>query len=279
MADDELLSTHTFEVAKKVWATALVRGVLFLVVGLVIFLWPDLGNTLLQWLFFVVFALQAVVLIVEWQRTKEKDANGATIRLVLGIIAAVAGVAVLVWPESTFTAILRIVAIWAIVAGVVNLVSGVRAFRARRPAWDWELTTALLWLFFGILVLVKPLEDLQLVITALAVFLIFTGIVLTVAGWALHVSAKDAAAGRPVSARTGTGAASGGSARTGTTAGPASDTSREVVVEPGTLQAGASPEATVNVAGVSDGGPVGTGPFTAAGTTDAAPDPRDEPRD
>ncbi|ROS79050.1 HdeD family acid-resistance protein [Cellulomonas sp. PhB143] len=199
-ATTESLTQTTIGVARRVWATALVRGVLFLVLGLVMYLWPDVGGSILTWLIAILFALQAIILFVEAGRLRGTDADGAKWRTALGALAAAAAVAVLLWTEDTFTLILRAVAIWALVAGVMGVISAVRGFRARRPNWDWELTSAVFWVLFGVLVLVKPLDDVGTVITAMSVFLIFTGVVLTVGGYSLQVSAKDArtgAAGAP----------------------------------------------------------------------------------
>lgn len=190
------LSAQSFEVAKRVWATALVRGVLFLVVGLVMYFWPSVGNSLVQWLLVALFALQAVILFIEAARMRPADADGSNWRYVLGGIAAAVAIATAIWPESTFTIVLRLVAIWALVAGVVGVVSAIRGARAGRPQWDMGLTVGLMWTLFGIMVLVKPLDDIHTVTVALSVFLSFSGLLLTVSGFALLKQDKAAQTSR-----------------------------------------------------------------------------------
>jgi hypothetical protein len=82
-----------------------------------------------------------------------------------------------------------------LISGVLGIVSAIRRFRDRKPAWDWELTTAVLWLLFGIMVLSKPLDDPVAVTAALSVYLTLTGAVLLIAAWSLKVSKRDADAG------------------------------------------------------------------------------------
>ncbi|WP_029251866.1 HdeD family acid-resistance protein [Paraoerskovia marina] len=190
----ESLSAHSFDVARRVWATALVRGVLFLVVGLVMYFWPSVGNSLVQWLLVALFALQAVILFIEAARMRPSDTDGSNWRYVLGGVAAAVALATAIWPESTFTIVLRLVAIWALVAGVIGVVSAARGARAGRPQWDMELTVGLMWSLFGIMVLVKPLDDIQTVTLALSVFLSFSGLLLTVSGFALARQSKSAPA-------------------------------------------------------------------------------------
>lgn len=123
---------------------------------------------------------------------RPSDAEGSTWRYALGGLAAAVALATAIWPESTFTIVLRLVAIWALVAGVIGVISAIRGARARRPQWDMELTVGLMWTLFGIMVLVKPLDDLHTVTVALAVFLSFSGLLLTVSGFALLKQNKSA---------------------------------------------------------------------------------------
>jgi hypothetical protein len=189
---DATLTVTTFQAARRIWATSLVRGALFLVVGVVMFLWDDVALDLLAWLLAAVLVIQAVILLVEAQRLRSAEKSGQTWRAVLAVVAVVAAIVVLVWPHRSVTIVLRVIAVWALVAGIIDLAQSWRAYRDRRSQWSWELTTALLWIVFGGLVLVKPLDDLAVVTAVLSVYLVVTGIVLLVSGFALRVEAKDA---------------------------------------------------------------------------------------
>jgi uncharacterized membrane protein HdeD (DUF308 family) len=185
------LTTTTFQAARKFWRTSLARGALFLVVGVVMFLWNDAALDVLAWLLAGVLVLQAGILFIETQRMKGAGQDGTTWRLILAVIAVAAAIAVLVWPNRSVTIVLRIVAVWALVAGGINLARALGAYRARTPSWSWEFAIALLWIVFGGLVLVKPLDDVNAVAAVLSVYLVVTGVVLLVSGFALSVAAKD----------------------------------------------------------------------------------------
>jgi uncharacterized membrane protein HdeD (DUF308 family) len=202
------LSTSTLHAARKLWATGFVRGALFLVIGLLMFFVPDIAFNLVKWLLIVLFALQALLFAVEAGRQSSDDRVAAIWRYALAVVAIGVAVALLVWPSVTINATLRLVALWALISGVLGIVSAIRRFRDRRPAWDWELTTAVLWLLFGIMVLSKPLEDAVAVTAALSVYLTLTGAVLLIAAWSLRVYKRDAAA-------TGVGTPSAGSPQSG----------------------------------------------------------------
>ena len=192
------LTASTYHTARKVWTTAFFRGAVFLVVGLIMFFSPHAGTNLVRWLLVVLFAAQAVLLAVEAIRLSSADRGGVSWRALLAAVAAAAAVALIVWPHETLGIALRLVAVWALISGVVGLVSALRALRARHPRWDWELTTAVLWLLFGVLGLAKRLDDETVVAAALSVYLTVSGAVLLVAGLQLRIVRKDAAAGEAV---------------------------------------------------------------------------------
>ncbi|PJI93704.1 HdeD family acid-resistance protein [Luteimicrobium subarcticum] len=190
------ITASTFQVARRVWATSMVRGALFLVVGVVMYLWTSVALDVMTWLLAVLLWLQAVILLVEAERVRGAGGSGVARywRIVVAVLAVVAGLAVVVWPDKSVTFVLNLVAVWALVAGLVGAFAAGRAYRDRRPSWAWGLTTSLLWIAFGVLVLVKSIDDLALVALALSVYLVATGIVLLVSGFALHVEERDAAA-------------------------------------------------------------------------------------
>ena len=116
----------------------------------------------------------------------------------VGVAIGVA-IALLVWPSVTIKASLRLVAVWALIsggaaAGATKDHLGDSPLTRRKPAWDWELTTAVLWLLFGIMVLSKPLDDAIAVTAALSVYLTLTGAVLLIAAWSLKVDKLETAA-------------------------------------------------------------------------------------
>jgi uncharacterized membrane protein HdeD (DUF308 family) len=192
MADNSTnLSSTTFTAARRIWATAFVRGALFLITGLVMFFWPRNAVDVVKWLLVILFALQALLFLVEAVRQSEDDKAGKLWRYALAVVAVAVAIALLVWPSTTFRVVFKLVAIWALVSGLLGIVSALRRYQARKPAWDWELTTSLLWLIFGIMALFKSLDSLIAVVAALSVYLTITGMVLLVGAWSLRVYKKD----------------------------------------------------------------------------------------
>ena len=187
------LSTSTCRMARRVWATTAVRGALFLLVGLLMSMWPEIAVGLVKWLLVILLVAQTAVLAIEGtQRLGDDESGAAIVRYGLGIVALVAAVALLVWPSSTIKVVLNLVAIWALVSGALGAVGAVRGRRQGKPTWDWELAVSLLSVVFGLTVLIKPLDNLAAVTVGLSVFLTVTGIVLLVAAWSVSTRRKAA---------------------------------------------------------------------------------------
>lgn len=204
------LSTSTYRMARRVWATTLIRGALFLVVGLVMFLWPGVAVSLITWLLVILMVIQIGLLAVEGtQRLGDDETAGAIVRYALAVVALAIVIALLVWPTATIKVVLILVGIWALISGAISAVGAVRNSQARKPAWDWEFAVACLWIVFGLMVIIKPLNDVGAVVAGLSVYLTVTGVVLLVAAWSVTVHRKDAAAARAA------GAAAGGSGPAG----------------------------------------------------------------
>jgi len=179
--------------AKRVWATTAVRGTLFLLVGLIMALWPDVAVGLIKWLLVILLVAHATVLAIEGtQRLGDDDTTGAILRYALGAVALVAAIALLVWPGSTIKVVLDLVAIWAVISGSLGTVGAVRGRGQGKPTWDWELAVALLTAVFGLMVLIKPLDNLAALTAGLSVFLTVSGIVLLVAAWSTATRRKGA---------------------------------------------------------------------------------------
>ncbi|KZM33594.1 HdeD family acid-resistance protein [Oerskovia enterophila] len=190
---DESLTGRTTKIARRLWGLAYLRGILFLVIGVVLFVEPDRGIQWLTWLVAAMAVIQGVLFLIEAGRQR-KDGEGGVWRWVVGGLGIAVGITLAVWPSASVTLVLRLVGIWALVAGLVGLIGALRARRTREPGWDWELATAALWVVFGILVLVSPVTGLQTITVLLGLYLVVTGVVILVAAFAQSTAAKDAKA-------------------------------------------------------------------------------------
>jgi uncharacterized membrane protein HdeD (DUF308 family) len=143
------------EVITRYWWAVVLRGVAALIFGLVALIWPQI--TLLALV--IVFGAYAVVdgvLALGSAIAGGKTIAGSRGRLAVeGVLGIVAGVVAFVWPDITALALLWLIAFWALVTGILEIVAAVRLRREIQGEWLLAVSGALSVLF-GILLVVCP---------------------------------------------------------------------------------------------------------------------------
>jgi uncharacterized membrane protein HdeD (DUF308 family) len=93
-----------------------------------------------------------------------------------GVVAALAGIVALGWPDITAFALLYIIAAWAIVTGVIEMAG---AFRTRLAAMsEWMLlASGAISIVFGILLLVWPHLGVLALVWLIGIYAIVYGII------------------------------------------------------------------------------------------------------
>lgn len=134
------------------WVAPLARAVPALALGLVITFSPDHSARLGLVGFGVLAVVWAAVLFASALRA-DRAVRGLVV--VQGVVTAVAGIAALVIPDRAFGTLVLVVSAWAIVAGALEAVNGIRFRRMRAVARDW-IATGVLTVLLGLVVLLVP---------------------------------------------------------------------------------------------------------------------------
>ena len=131
----------------------IIRGVLALIVGILAVAWPLVTVYVLVVLFAVYAFLDAGL---QAARAFSGVRAGAVVgRLLLALIDIAAGIVALVYPDITAVTLVVIVAIWAIVFGVLELFA---AFGAGETAGTrtWFVVAGLVSIVFGVVLASSP---------------------------------------------------------------------------------------------------------------------------
>ncbi|QEO09026.1 DUF308 domain-containing protein [Protaetiibacter larvae] len=134
--------------APDTWVAPLARAIPALVLGLVITFNAD-HSALFGLVGFGIFGIVTAAVLFASALRSDRAVRG--ILLVQAIVTALAGIAALVLPTGGVGYLVVVVSAWAIIAGALEFVNGIRFRRTRLAARDWLLTgalTALLGLAF-----------------------------------------------------------------------------------------------------------------------------------
>jgi uncharacterized membrane protein HdeD (DUF308 family) len=180
--------------ARNWWAVAL-RGLFAILFGLVAWIWPG-ATVLVLIILFGAYALVDGILEI-WAAIRAE--TGATNRwavLFEGIVSVIAGIIALVWPGLSALAILYIIAAWAIITGIFEIVAAIQLRQAISNEWLLGLS-GVASLIFGIVIAIFPGSGVLAITWLIGVYAIIFGIILI--GLAFRLRSMHERAGRTTS--------------------------------------------------------------------------------
>jgi uncharacterized membrane protein HdeD (DUF308 family) len=139
---------HTL--ASNWWALAL-RGLIAVLFGLATFFLPGITLVTLVLLFGAYSLVDGIFNVVAFFRV----ASHQWALLIEGVIGIIAGLITFAWPAITAIALLYLIAFWAMLTGILEIVAGVRLRKALANEWLLVLMGVLSFAF-GLLILLAP---------------------------------------------------------------------------------------------------------------------------
>jgi uncharacterized membrane protein HdeD (DUF308 family) len=166
------------------WWTFILRGVLAVAFGVLAFLAPGLGIAVLVGLFAAWALIDGVAGLIAGIRTRGIDRSW-WLEVAEGLVSIVAGVIALVFPEYAATALVVIIAAWAIVTGVFQVWTAVRLRRVI-DGEVWLGLAGIASVLFGVILLVFPRAGALSLVWLIGSGAIVFGVLLGLLGWRLR---------------------------------------------------------------------------------------------
>jgi uncharacterized membrane protein HdeD (DUF308 family) len=173
----------TFALARN-WWSLVVRGVLAIIIGLVTMMWP--GITLLAFIFlFGGYALVTgvVSLIGAAHAVAARERWGAL--LLEGIAGIAAAVITMLWPAITAFSLVLLIAAWAIISGIAEIVAAVRLRKFISGEWLLALG-GVASILFGILIAAVPPAGALVIALWFGAYAIVFGAIMVLLGFRLR---------------------------------------------------------------------------------------------
>ena len=174
-------------VLAKNWWMFVLRGVFAIIFGVLAWVWPGITLIALIYLFAAYSLIDGVTSLIaifsEGGRTRW---FGLLLEGVLGIGAAIVAIA---WPGLTTLAFAYFIGAWAVISGVLKIVTAIRLRQEIDNEW-WIGLSGLLSIVFGIILFVAPGAGVLSILWLIGIWAIVIGVFLIMAGFRLR-SAKD----------------------------------------------------------------------------------------
>jgi uncharacterized membrane protein HdeD (DUF308 family) len=182
------------------WWAPVIRGLVAILLGIITLAWPGITLGALVLLFGAYAFIDGMFSIIgAWRASKAHERWGV---LVLeGIAGIIAAVVTFVWPAITGLALVFIVAAWAIVTGILELLAAVRLRKYIKGEWLLILG-GVASVAFGILLMLSPLLGALVLAIWLGVYALIFGAMLLGLGlrlrtWSQGFTGSSATVGFP----------------------------------------------------------------------------------
>ena len=152
----------------------LFRGLAAILFGILTLVWPKLSLFALVILFGVFAVISGITAVAAALRNTREQGWGFL--LTQGILGILAGAIALIWPGITALAFLYLLAAWAILTGIVELIAPL-SFPMSGGRAVLSVLAGLVSIVFGVLIAAQPSSGLLAVVWLIGVYAIVFGIV------------------------------------------------------------------------------------------------------
>ena len=158
-----------FELAKK-WWVILIRGVLLIIAGLLAFVSPA------TWIIFVgVYMLMDGFSMLLSGFSDQPGGQSRWPLVIIGVLGLLAGLIILWHPVLSGITLTYVVAAWAVVTGILTIITALRLRDEIDNEW-WLVLSGVLAIIFGILVFQNVLAGILTIAWVFGIFAIVVGI-------------------------------------------------------------------------------------------------------
>src|SRR5919106_6123413 len=164
------------------WAVGL-RGLCALLFGIVVFFWPGISLLALVFLFGSYVLADGVLAIISAIRAADRKRRWGPL-LLQGIVGVAAGIIAFIWPDITALALLYLIAAWAIVTGIFEIVAAVQLRKEIEGEWLLALG-GIASVVFGVLLVGFPGAGALAVVWIIGAYSMLFGILLMVLAFRL----------------------------------------------------------------------------------------------
>ena len=167
------------DVSPRTWWLMALRGLAAVIFGVLAFAWPGLTLLTLVMLFGAYAIVNGVLALIQtFNAPADKRVNGLATEALISVLA---GVFAFLMPGITALTLLVLIALWAIVNGIVEIVSAIRLRKV--IAHEWLLVSAgVLSVVFGAVLLLRPGVGAVALVWWIGAFaIVFGGVLITLA--------------------------------------------------------------------------------------------------
>lgn len=175
----------------RAWGVLALRGIVDILFGILAFVAPFPTLRALILLFAAYAFVDGIFSLIAGFRSASERRHWWPF-ILKGVLGIVVGIATVFAPGITTLALVTLIAAWAIVTGVLEIVAAVRLRQAIRGEWLLALA-GLVSVLFGVLIFLFPAAGALTLVTVIGAYALLFGIVLIALGFRIRHAANNLA--------------------------------------------------------------------------------------
>jgi uncharacterized membrane protein HdeD (DUF308 family) len=165
------------------------RGVLALLFGVVVLLWPDVTVLALA-LVFAAFVVADGIGMIAGGLGSGRDRRRRWFYVLAGVVGIVAGVVAALWPGITVLLLVVLAGGWAVITGALEIAAAVRLLQGMTGRWVLALS-GVVSVIAGVIMLLRPDIGALALATVLGIYALVAGVALLWAAWQVRKARID----------------------------------------------------------------------------------------
>jgi uncharacterized membrane protein HdeD (DUF308 family) len=161
------------DVLTRSWWLLALRGIAAIIFGIVAWAWPGLTLAALVIVFGAYALVDGAFSVGSVIATRDRPANWPWL-LLQGILGIIVGIGVIAWPDIGALSLLYVIAAWAIVTGVMQMIAAIELRREIEGEF-WLGLGGLASVVFGILAFIFPGAGAVAVVWMIGIYAIIFG--------------------------------------------------------------------------------------------------------
>lgn len=175
---------------KKNFSLSLISSIIFVVLGLFLFIRPDATITTISYIIGGVLLVLGIISIIRYFRS-DYGINALDFDLVYGVLVIIAGLYLIFNPTMLATIFPIILGIWIIVNSVTKFQYSLVLKRLEKNDWKYTLLISFLTFAWGIILLINPLESVLVITQVIGVFIIIYAVLDIIDNFILKRNEED----------------------------------------------------------------------------------------
>lgn len=150
-------------------------SILYLVLGLVLLIWPGITSSVICLVFGVLLLIYGAVTIIAFL-IRDSKAGSFLFDLVLGIVGVALGLLLLLRPDILLSILPVVLGIYIIIDALLNVKRAIELHRMAYQRWWVILVLSLVSAALGVVILLRPYLTAEMLIRVIGFVFLYTGI-------------------------------------------------------------------------------------------------------